>query len=44
MISIITAMADNQIIGVNNELPWKIVEDLQFFKNKTVNKKDNYGT
>lgn len=39
MLSIITAIADNQVIGLNNDLPWKILEDLQFFKNKTLNKK-----
>lgn len=39
MLSIIVAMADSQAIGINNNLPWEIKEDLQFFKNKTLNKK-----
>ena len=37
-ISIITAFDQNQLIGNNNELPWSIPEDLQYFKSKTVGK------
>lgn len=39
MLSIIAAVANNMVIGINNDLPWQIKEDLQYFKNKTVNKK-----
>ena len=31
-------MSDNRVIGQNNKLPWHIPEDLQFFKQKTLNK------
>lgn len=34
----ICAMSDNRVIGRNNKLPWHIPEDLQFFKEKTLNK------
>jgi len=37
-ISMITAMDDNQLIGKNNALPWKIPADLQFFKKVTMAK------
>lgn len=35
MISIICAMDDNKVIGVNGQLPWKISEDMQFFRSIT---------
>lgn len=37
MLSIIVAKANNNVIGTNNELPWKIKEDMTFFRNKTLN-------
>jgi len=39
MLTIIAAIADNHAIGINNSLPWKIKEDLDFFRNMTLNKK-----
>ncbi|MDH5393142.1 MAG: type 3 dihydrofolate reductase [Gammaproteobacteria bacterium] len=38
LISIITAMDQNQLIGKKNGLPWKIPADLQFFKKVTMSK------
>jgi len=38
MLSIITAMDENRLIGKDNGLPWKIPADLQFFKKVTMNK------
>lgn len=38
MISIITAMDENQLIGKDNGLPWKLPADLQFFKKVTMAK------
>ena len=37
-ISIITAMTKDLIIGAGNKLPWKIPEELQYFKLATSNK------
>ena len=31
----IVAAASNNVIGIQNKLPWNIPEDLKFFKNKT---------
>lgn len=31
----IAAAAENNVIGVNNTLPWDIPEDMKFFKDKT---------
>ena len=36
-ISIIVAMSQNFVIGLNNQLPWHISEDLQNFKKITLN-------
>lgn len=36
MISLIWAMDDNRVIGINNELPWHLPEDLKFFKRTTL--------
>ncbi len=36
-ISAIAAMASNRVIGLNNQLPWHLPEDLKFFKEKTKN-------
>ncbi|GAB1265500.1 dihydrofolate reductase [Aurantivibrio infirmus] len=38
LISIIVAASTNNVIGKNNELPWRISEDLQYFKRKTMGK------
>lgn len=34
-LSLISAVARNQVIGKGNDLPWKIPEDLKYFKSKT---------
>ena len=33
----IAAVASNNVIGIQNKLPWNIPEDLKFFRNKTRN-------
>lgn len=38
IISIIVAMGHNRVIGLNNQLPWLLPEDLKFFKAKTMGK------
>lgn len=35
MLSHIVAASENNIIGRNNDLPWKLSNDFQYFKNKT---------
>ena len=35
ILSHITAVSANNVIGRNNQLPWNIPEDLKFFQNKT---------
>ena len=35
ILSHITAMAKNRVIGINNTLPWDIPEDMKFFRSKT---------
>ena len=37
-ISIIAAMTENRVIGINNELPWHLPADLARFKALTLNK------
>ncbi|RLQ95179.1 dihydrofolate reductase [Falsibacillus albus] len=37
MISFIWAMDENRLIGSGNRLPWRLPEDLKFFKNTTMN-------
>ncbi|MFW5847451.1 MAG: dihydrofolate reductase [bacterium] len=37
-IKLIVAVSKNGIIGVNDDIPWYIPEDLKFFKNHTINK------
>lgn len=37
-ISLIAAMAENRIIGFNNQLPWHLPADLAWFKKNTLNK------
>lgn len=38
MISIIVAVAKNNVIGKNNDLPWHYPIDLKYFKETTINK------
>lgn len=37
-LSIIVATARNRVIGKNNQLPWHLPQDLQYFKSKTTGK------
>ncbi len=37
IVSHIVAVSENNAIGVKNDLPWNIPEDLKFFKEKTLN-------
>lgn len=37
MISLLVAMDNNRVIGLNNDLPWHLPNDLKFFKQKTTN-------
>ncbi len=37
-IAMIVAMAENTVIGVNNQLPWYLPEDLRYFKHVTMSK------
>lgn len=37
-ISMIAAMARNNVIGKDNDMPWHLPDDLKFFKSKTVGK------
>ena len=37
-VSIIVAQAENGVIGLNNQLPWRLSNDLQFFKHITMGK------
>jgi len=36
MISLIWAMDENRVIGYRNQLPWRLPEDLKFFKRVTM--------
>lgn len=36
MISLIWAMDENRVIGYHNQLPWRLPEDLKFFKRVTI--------
>nr|WP_244168467.1 type 3 dihydrofolate reductase [Gilliamella mensalis] len=38
MVSMIVAMADNHVIGLNNQMPWHLPADLAWFKKNTLNK------
>ena len=38
MISLIVARAKNNVIGINGQMPWHIPSELQYFKEKTLNK------
>jgi len=37
-IAMIAAMAKNNVIGKDNDMPWHLPDDLKFFKSKTVGK------
>ncbi len=37
-LSIIAAMADNRVIGINNSLPWKLPSDMKWFRKHTLGK------
>lgn len=37
-LSFIVAASENNAIGINNELPWRLPEDLKFFKRTTMGK------
>jgi len=38
MINLIVAIGKNNLIGIDNDLPWHYKEDLQYFKQTTLNK------
>ena len=38
IISLIWAMADNRVIGIENRLPWKLPADMKWFREKTMGK------
>ncbi len=38
IISIISAIAENRVIGNKNTLPWHLPADFKYFKEKTINK------
>jgi len=37
-ISMIAAMADDRVIGINNTLPWKLPNDMKWFRQQTMGK------
>lgn len=37
-LSLIVAMADNQVIGIKNSLPWKLPSDMRWFRQHTLGK------
>lgn len=37
-ISLIAAMAQDRVIGINNSLPWKLPADMQWFRKNTLGK------
>lgn len=37
-LSFVVAVSENQVIGVGNQLPWHLPEDLKFFKKNTLGK------
>lgn len=39
MVSLIVAIGKNNVIGLDNKLPWHYKEDMEYFKNTTMDKK-----
>ena len=37
-ITIVVAASENNVIGVDNQLPWRLPDDLKFFKKETLGK------
>ena len=37
-LALIVAMSENNVIGINNKLPWHLPEDLRYFKHITLGK------
>ena len=37
-LSLIVAMAENRVIGINNSLPWKLPSDMRWFRQHTLGK------
>ena len=37
IISMIAALSKNRVIGKNNDLPWKLPDDMKFFMERTKN-------
>lgn len=37
-LALIVAMAENRVIGINNNLPWHLSEDLKYFRRVTMGK------
>lgn len=37
-ISLLVALAQNGVIGINNDLPWRLPDDLKWFKKNTLGK------
>jgi dihydrofolate reductase len=37
-LTMLVAVSENGVIGVNNDLPWRLPEDLKFFKRNTMGK------
>jgi dihydrofolate reductase len=38
IVSLIAAMADNRVIGIDNRLPWKLPADMKWFRENTLGK------
>ncbi len=38
IVSLIWAMADNRVIGIENRLPWKLPADMKWFRSQTLGK------
>jgi dihydrofolate reductase len=38
IVSLIAAMAENRVIGIENKLPWKLPADMKWFREKTMGK------
>ena len=38
IISLIAAMTDERVIGINNSLPWKLPNDMKWFREQTMGK------